>query len=77
MKSFIVTAYFPEVKPAHAAWQTITVTAFDFTVAATRGLQKIRLLPGLTGKHIREVRLTRSRLPIYFLTLCTETLVAQ
>lgn len=58
MKSFIVTAYFPEVKPAHAAWQTITVTAFDFTVAATRALQKMRLLPGVAGKHITEVRIT-------------------
>lgn len=58
MKSFIVTAYFPEVKPAHAAWQTVTVTASDFTVAATRGLQKIHALPGVAGKHITEVRLT-------------------
>jgi hypothetical protein len=58
VKSFTVTAFFPEVKPAHNAWWTVTVTASDFTVAATRGLRKIRSYPGISGKHITEVRLT-------------------
>lgn len=58
MKSFTVTAFFPEVKPAHCAWQTVTVSAGDFAVAAVRALHEIRSRPGVAGKRISEVRLT-------------------
>ena len=58
MKSFTVVAFFSEVKPAHCAWQTITVSAGDFTVAATRALHEIRERPEVKGKRISEVQLT-------------------
>jgi len=58
MKSFIVTAFFPEVKPAHAAWQTVVATASDITVATARGMREIRSRPGVAGKRVSEVRLT-------------------
>jgi hypothetical protein len=58
MKSFTIVAFFAEVKPAHEAYQTATVAAGDFTVAATRALHEIRSRPGIAGKRIREVRLT-------------------
>jgi len=58
MKSFTVTAFFPEVKPAHCAWQTITVSAGEFAVAAGRALHEIRSRPGIAGKRIGELRLT-------------------
>lgn len=58
MKSFIVTAFFPEVKPAHCAWQTITVPASDLGVAARLAIHQVRSRPGVAGKHISEVRLT-------------------
>ena len=57
MKSFSVTAFFPEVK-AHLAWQTVTVHAGSFDVAASRGLKQVRARPGIAGKRITEVRVT-------------------
>ena len=58
MKSFAVSAFFPEVKPAHHAWGDATVKASNITIAATRGLAAIRKAPALKRKVIREVRLT-------------------
>jgi len=58
LKSFTVTAFFPEVKPAHCAWQTGTVKASDLGVAAVRAIHELRSRPGVAGKHISEVRLT-------------------
>jgi hypothetical protein len=58
MKVFTVTAFFPEVKPAHSAWQTVTVPAGDLAVAATRALHAIRRRPGVAGKRISVVQLT-------------------
>jgi hypothetical protein len=57
VKSFSVTAFFPEVK-AHLAWQTVTVHAGSYDVAASRGLKQIRARPGIAGKRITEVRVT-------------------
>jgi hypothetical protein len=57
MKSFSVTGFFPEVK-AHLAWQTVTVHAGSFDVAAGRGLKALRTRPGIAGKRITEVRVT-------------------
>ncbi|MBZ5700265.1 MAG: hypothetical protein LAN84_00300 [Acidobacteriia bacterium] len=58
MKKFIITAFFPEVKPAHAAWQTATVTASNVAVATSRALWELRERPGVAGKHVSEIRLT-------------------
>jgi hypothetical protein len=57
VKSFSVTAFFPEVK-AHLAWQSVTIHAGSFDVAASRGLKQIRARPGIAGKRITEVRVT-------------------
>ena len=57
VKSFSVTAFFPEVK-AHLAWQTAPVGAGGFDVAAGRGLKQLRARPGVDGKRINEVRVT-------------------
>jgi hypothetical protein len=57
VKSFSITAFFPEVK-AHLAWQTVTIHAGNFDVAASRGLKQIRARPGIAGKRITEVRVT-------------------
>lgn len=57
MKSFSVTAFFPEVK-AHLAWQTVTVHAGSFDEAAARALKVLRARAGIAGKHITEVRVT-------------------
>ena len=57
MKSFTVTAFFPEAK-AHLAWQSITLNAGDLNVAVSRGISRLRSRPGIAGKHITEVRLT-------------------
>lgn len=58
MKSFTVTAFFPEVRPAHCAWQTGTVKASDLAVAARLGVQELRSRPGVSGKHVSEIQLT-------------------
>jgi hypothetical protein len=58
MKSFIITAFFPEVKPAHEAWQTVVTTASDINVATARGIRALRSRPGVAGKHVSEVQLT-------------------
>jgi hypothetical protein len=58
MKSFTVAAFFPEVKPAHCAWQTVTVNASDFGVALKLAMQELRSRPGVAGKHVSEARLT-------------------
>ncbi|MGH9780722.1 MAG: hypothetical protein ACRD33_02780 [Candidatus Acidiferrales bacterium] len=57
MKTFTVTAFFAEVKPAHAAWQSVTVEAGDISVAASRGLHQLRSRPNIAGKRVSEVRL--------------------
>lgn len=58
MRSFSITAYFPEVKPAHAAFQSCVSKASEMNVAVSRGLAELRTRPNVAGKHIREVRLT-------------------
>lgn len=58
MRSFSVSAFFPEVKPAHAAFQSCVAKAAEMDTAAARGLGELRARPALKGKRIREVRLT-------------------
>jgi hypothetical protein len=58
MKKFTIAAFFPEVKPAHVAWQTVTVSAVRIDIAAHLGICEIRRRRELFGKHITEIRLT-------------------
>lgn len=58
MKSFTVTAFFPEVKPAHCAWQTVTVLAGDIAAATNRAVRELRASPGVAGKHVSVIKFT-------------------
>lgn len=58
MRSFSISAYFPEVKPAHAAFQSCVSKGSDVDVAVSRGLAELRARPNVKGKHISEIRLT-------------------
>jgi hypothetical protein len=57
MKSYSVTAFFPEVKPAHRAEQHCVVQANNMALAAKRGLQQLRK-EAAAGKRVTTVRLT-------------------
>jgi len=57
VRSFSISAFFPEVK-AHLAFQSCTAKASDMSTAVSRGLEEIRERPGIKGKRISEVRLT-------------------
>ena len=56
MKFFSVYAFFPEIRPAHRAWESCTVKASTLSAAVSRGLRTIR--PRLKGKRITEARIT-------------------
>jgi hypothetical protein len=58
MKRFSVSAFFPEVKPAHEAFQSCSFDASNMGHAVHRALLDIRARPALKGKRITEVRLT-------------------
>jgi hypothetical protein len=58
MRSFSISAFFPEVKPAHAAFQSCVSKASEMDIAVSRGLSELRARPGVNGKRISEVRLT-------------------
>jgi hypothetical protein len=58
VKSFSVTAFFPEVKPAHVAFQSATAEASEMNTAVSRALAEIRERAEIKGKRITEVRLT-------------------
>jgi hypothetical protein len=58
IKSFVISAFFPEVKPAHEAFQSCTVKASEMNTAASRGVREIRNRKALKGKRISEMRLT-------------------
>ena len=57
MKSFSISAYFPEVKPAHAAFQHCVGKASEMDTAVARGLRELRDRPGIKGKRITEVNI--------------------
>lgn len=57
MNIFSVSAFFPEVKPAHASEQTCTIEACRMTTAAQRGLEKLLQRDGIKGKKITTVRI--------------------
>jgi hypothetical protein len=58
MKTFSVSVFFPEVKPAHAAWQSASSAATEIGVAVSRALSEIRERPGIKGKRIKEAQIT-------------------
>lgn len=58
MRAFTISAFFPEVKPAHAAFQSTVQRASEMSTAVSRGIEEIRAREALKGKRIREVRLT-------------------
>lgn len=58
MRNWSVSAFFPEVKPAHIAQLSTTVAATSIRVAAHRGLARILDLEAMKGKHVSIVKLT-------------------
>lgn len=58
MKHWNVSAFFPEVKPAHQAFQSCTAYGGRASIAVSRALDEMFSLPGIKGRHITEVRLT-------------------
>ncbi len=57
MKSYSVTAFFPEVKPAHQAEQHCVVQANNMGLAAKRGYQALRKRAA-ARRRVTTVRLT-------------------
>lgn len=60
MKSFAVEAYFPEIKPAHCAFQSVVVRVSGMSVAARVAIEEIRRRPEMHGKRITVAKLTIS-----------------
>ena len=58
LKDWSVTAYFPEVRPAHLADQRVTVRASSLGTAARAGIDVIRERQELRGKKITTARIT-------------------
>jgi hypothetical protein len=58
VKSFSISAYFPEVRPAHMAFQHCVAKGSEMGTAISRGLIELRDRPGVKGKRITEVRIT-------------------
>lgn len=58
MRDWSISAFFPQVKPAHLAQRSCTVHACKMTTAALRGLEKLLSSEELHGKHISIVKLS-------------------
>lgn len=58
MRHFTVSAFFPNLRPAHLAYQRQSVDAESLEKAIVLALTQIRALPALHGKHMTEVTLT-------------------
>jgi hypothetical protein len=58
MKDWSITAYFPEVRPAHLAEQACVVRASSLGTAARVGLDVIRDRDEMRGKRITTARIT-------------------
>ena len=56
LRSFSISAFFPEVKPAHAAFQSYVSKASEMDIAVSRGVADLRARPGVKGKRITELR---------------------
>lgn len=57
MRTWSVSAFFPEVRPAHEAQQSCSVEACDIPEAARRALDELLGREYIKGKHISVVRL--------------------
>ena len=58
MRQWNVSAFFPELRPAHMAYQHCVVVAGTIAVAARRGLIELLNIDGVKGKHIAIAKLT-------------------
>ncbi len=58
MRIWSVSAFFPEVKPAHEATQSCTVTASSMAIAANFGLKEFFEREAIKHKHITIVKLS-------------------
>lgn len=58
MRTWSVSAFFPEVRPAHQAQQSCFVDACDIPAAARRALDQILGLEAVRGRHISVVKVT-------------------
>lgn len=63
MKNWYVTAFFPELRPAHLAEQSCTVRASSLGTAARVGLDVIRDRDDMKGKRITTAKLTIRLMP--------------
>lgn len=60
MNDWSVSAYFPEIRPAHLAEQSIVVRASSLATAARLGLDEIRARDAMRGKKITVAKITIS-----------------
>jgi len=58
VRTWGITAFFPEVKPAHVATQSCCIEACSIATAAHRGLEAIYDREPIRRKHISIVKLT-------------------
>jgi hypothetical protein len=58
MRTWSVSAFLPDVRPAHQAQQSCIVEACDMPAAARRGLAEILALEAIKGKRVSVVKLT-------------------
>ena len=58
MRDWSISAFFPQVKPAHLAQQSCAVRADGIATAARRGLEYILESDDLKGKHITIARIS-------------------
>lgn len=63
MKSFFVDVFYPQVTPAHAAYQSTHVNASNMGLGVMRALKAIKKRPALKGKRIGECRITVREVP--------------
>lgn len=58
MRAWSISAFFPEVKPAHEAMQSCTVQANRISTAAQRGLDEVLSRDAIKHRHITIVKLS-------------------
>jgi hypothetical protein len=58
MKAFFVDVFYPQVTPAHAAYQSTRVEASNMGLGVMRALKTIKQRPALKGKRIGEAKIT-------------------
>jgi hypothetical protein len=63
VKTFSVSAFFPELRPAHLAEQRIVVQASSLRSALSRAFGLIRNREGIKGKTIRIAKVTIAETP--------------